>query len=116
MGSGPEVDAAWDRPSHGIVLVCAAFDFAFHTTCNLADASTLLSVELIRLFDEDLKKLHKGGRPSNVRLSEEHGGGSVGTVNVIHLLHCVVRTLFAILNATLTSEQCKGFHQEIHIF
>jgi hypothetical protein len=113
MGSGPEADAAWDRLTWNSTCMCS---IQFRIIHYLADASTLLSVEVIRLSDEDLKKLHKDGRPSNVRLSEELGGGSLGTVNVIHLLHCVVRTLFAILNATLISEQCKGFRQEIRIF
>ena len=54
-------------------------------------------MELIRLSDQELKKLHKDGRPSNVRFSEEDGGGSMGALNVIHLLHCVVRTLFVIM-------------------
>lgn len=75
----------------------------------------LLSVKLIRLSDEELKKLHKDGRPSNVRFSEEDGGGSMGALNVVHLLHCLVRILCAILNSTLISKQCKGFFQEIHV-
>jgi hypothetical protein len=54
---------------------------------------TVLSVKLIRLSDAELKKLHKDGRPSNVRFSEEDGGGSMGALNIIHLLHCVVGTL-----------------------
>jgi hypothetical protein len=112
MGSGPEVDAAWDRLTWNSTCMCS-IQVQFCITLLMP---TLLSVELIRLSDEDLKKLHKDGRPSNVRLSEEHGGGSLGTVNVIHLLHCVVRTLFSLLNATLISEQCKGFRQEIRIF
>ena len=73
-------------------------------------------MKLIRLSTEELKKLRKDGRPSDVRFSEEDGGGSMGALNIIHLLHCVVRTLSAIINAALISGQCKGFYQEIRVF
>jgi hypothetical protein len=85
-------------------------------TLYYVSADVTLSVKLIRLSDEELKKLHKDGRPSNVRFSEEDGGGSMGALNIIHLLHCVVRTLSAIINATLILGQCKGFYQAIRIF
>jgi hypothetical protein len=87
------------------------------TLFYLSTDVTLLSVKLIRLSDEELKKLHKDGRPSNVRFSEEDGGGSMGALNIVHLLHCLVRILFeiAILNSMLISKQYKGFFQEIHI-
>ena len=77
---------------------------------------SLLSVKLIRLSDEELKNLHKDGRPSNVRFGEQDGGGSMGSLNLFHQLHCLVRTLLVILDARLSSEQCKGFYQEICIF
>jgi hypothetical protein len=101
MGPGPEVDAAWDRLTWNTSSMCRILHYLYYLSADI----TLLSVKLIRLSDEDLKKLHKDGRPSNARFSEEDGGGSMGALNIVHLIHCVVRPLFAILNATLISNQ-----------
>jgi len=47
------------------------------------------SLQPIRVSDEDMKKIYKDGRASNVRFSEEDGGGSLGAVDVFHQLHCL---------------------------
>ena len=78
-------------------------------------SADMIPVKPIRLSDEELKRLHKDGRPSNVRFSEEDGGGSMGALNIVHTLHCVVRTSFAISPVTLILKQCKGFSEEVHI-
>ena len=117
MGSGPDVDAAWDRLTWN--NSCMYRTRASHSTLapfRVSADATLLSVKLIRLSDEELKKLHKDGRPSNVRFSKQDGGGSMGALNLFHQLHCVVRTLFVILDATLISERCEGYYQETRIF
>jgi hypothetical protein len=73
-------------------------------------------VKPIRLSDEELRKLFKDGRASNVRFSEEDGGGSMGSLNMVHQLHCVVRTFFAMLNGYVEfKSKCAEFFQEIHI-
>jgi Mycotoxin biosynthesis protein UstYa len=50
-----------------------------------------LSVWLIRISDEDLKNINKSGRPSNAKFREIDGGGNMGTIEVFHQLHCLVR-------------------------
>ncbi|KAF8812984.1 hypothetical protein BYT27DRAFT_7181937 [Phlegmacium glaucopus] len=43
----------------------------------------------IRISDEDLKKINKSGRPSNVKYKEIDGGGNMGSIEVFHQLHCL---------------------------
>jgi len=61
----PELDEAWDRI----------------TTNN--------SLWPIRITDEDLKKINKSGRSSNVKYRERDGGGNMGSIEVFHQLHCL---------------------------
>ncbi|KAJ3509494.1 hypothetical protein NLJ89_g5193 [Agrocybe chaxingu] len=61
----PAIDAAWDRI----------------TTNN--------ALWTIRLSDDDLERIHKAGRPSNVRYRPEDGGGNMGSIEVFHQLHCL---------------------------
>ncbi|KAF7333837.1 hypothetical protein MVEN_02340600 [Mycena venus] len=61
----PAIDAAWDRISENNTL------------------------RPIRVSDEELKKIYKSDRPSNVRFSPENGGGSLGSIEVFHQLHCL---------------------------
>jgi hypothetical protein len=44
-------------------------------------------VRPIKISDEDLKKINKSGRPSNVKYREIDGGGNLGSIEVFHQLH-----------------------------
>ncbi|KAJ6597464.1 hypothetical protein DFH09DRAFT_1131916 [Mycena vulgaris] len=59
------VEAAWDRISENNTL------------------------RPIRVSDEELKKIYKSGRTSNVQFSPANGGGSLGSIEVFHQLHCL---------------------------
>ncbi|KAF9554912.1 hypothetical protein CPC08DRAFT_712486 [Agrocybe pediades] len=61
----PELEEAWDR------------------------ISTKNTLWPIRVSDDTLEQIHKFGRKSNVRYMESDGGGSMGTVEVFHQLHCL---------------------------
>ncbi|PPQ65051.1 hypothetical protein CVT26_015747 [Gymnopilus dilepis] len=61
----PALDEAWDRI----------------TTNN--------SLWPIRVSDEDLERIYKGGRASNVKYRELDGGGNMASIEVFHQLHCL---------------------------
>jgi hypothetical protein len=107
-GAGPEVDAAWNRITNNGSSMCRVShytNFLLTLRCGL--------VRIIRLSDEELRKVYKDGRASDARYSEEDGGGSMGALNMVHQIHCVVRTLFAILNGHIEfTNNVKNFFRK----
>lgn len=49
------------------------------------------AVRPIRISDDELEKINKGRRASNVRYKEADGGGNMGSIEIFHQLHCLVR-------------------------
>lgn len=75
-----------------------------------------LSVWPIRISDEDLKKINKSGRPSNVKYREIDGGGNMGTIEVFHQLHCLVRKNLRWMKIKhLICNQCTEHAPKIHL-
>jgi len=76
----------------------------------------VVSVIPIRLSDEELRKVYKDGRASNVRFSKEDGGGSMGSLNMAHQLHCLVRISCAMLSVYIDFRTLsKGLYEAIYI-
>jgi len=45
----------------------------------------------VKVSDMTLQEIGKSGRKSNVKFMESDGGGNMGTIEVFHQLHCLVR-------------------------
>lgn len=87
----PAVDAAWDRITTNNSCECSYCPFGSLAVFNNA----LTLVRPIRVADRVLDKIYKSGRASNVQYHEEDGGESMGTIEVFHQLHCLVRISYS---------------------